>query len=150
MRSLFGKLLLGSASLFALAVGTAALGYTCPTGSTTAAASLTTYAENSPQQADMAWAEAELRKDDIRWAQVELRTQGFYKGSLDGILGSETKRALQQFQQRNGLSESALLDAPTWAALTDNSPAGVGSSAPPDRVDGGPTVKSPEASGLGR
>jgi peptidoglycan hydrolase-like protein with peptidoglycan-binding domain len=59
-----------------------------------------------------------LRTDDIRWAQVELRDRGLYQGSLDGIIGPETKRALSQFQQINGLGPTASLDAQTWRALT--------------------------------
>jgi peptidoglycan hydrolase-like protein with peptidoglycan-binding domain len=62
-----------------------------------------------------------LRTNDIRWAQVELRVRGLYNGSLDGILGPETKRALSQFQQMNGLGRTASLDAQTWEALTGNS-----------------------------
>jgi peptidoglycan hydrolase-like protein with peptidoglycan-binding domain len=70
-----------------------------------------------------------LRRDDIRWAQLELRGRGLYKGSLDGILGPETKRALSQFQKINGLEATVSLDAQTWEALT--SPAiGEGSSTP--------------------
>jgi peptidoglycan hydrolase-like protein with peptidoglycan-binding domain len=63
-----------------------------------------------------------LRVNDIRWAQVELRVRGFYQGSLDGILGPETKRALRQFQQIKGLGATASLDAQTWEALTGNPP----------------------------
>jgi N-acetylmuramoyl-L-alanine amidase len=59
-----------------------------------------------------------LRTNDIRWAQVELRYRGLYKGSLDGIVGPETKRALSQFQKMNGLGPTASLDAQTWEALT--------------------------------
>jgi peptidoglycan hydrolase-like protein with peptidoglycan-binding domain len=59
-----------------------------------------------------------LRKNDIRWAQVELRHRGLYKGSLDGIVGPGTKRALSQFQKMNGLGPTASLDAQTWEALT--------------------------------
>ena len=40
-----------------------------------------------------------LWKDDIRSAQLELRNMGLYAGSLDGIAGPETKRALDQFQE---------------------------------------------------
>jgi peptidoglycan hydrolase-like protein with peptidoglycan-binding domain len=61
-----------------------------------------------------------LRADDIRWAQVELRFRGLYRGSLDGTLGPETKRALSQFQQIKGLGRTASLDAQTWKALTGN------------------------------
>jgi peptidoglycan hydrolase-like protein with peptidoglycan-binding domain len=59
-----------------------------------------------------------LRRDDIRWAQVELRYRGLYQGSLDGVVGPETKRALGEFQKINGLSPSEALDAKTWGALT--------------------------------
>jgi hypothetical protein len=69
-----------------------------------------------------------LRKDDIRWAQVELRDKRLYKGSLDGILGPETKRALGQFQKNNGLGRTASLDAQTWGALTGDPGIGQGSS----------------------
>jgi peptidoglycan hydrolase-like protein with peptidoglycan-binding domain len=63
-----------------------------------------------------------LRTDDIRWAQVELRFRGLYQGSLDGILGPGTKRALSQFQQIKGLGPTASLNAQTWQALTGNPP----------------------------
>ena len=59
-----------------------------------------------------------LRRNDIRWAQVELRYRGLYQGSLDGIVGPETKRALSQFQKMNGLGPTASLDVQTWEALT--------------------------------
>jgi len=72
-----------------------------------------------------------VRKDDIRWAQVELRDRGFYKGSLDGILGPEMKRALGQFQKNNGLGRTASLDEQTWEELTADPGIGQGSSMPP-------------------
>jgi len=59
-----------------------------------------------------------LHKDDIRWAQVELHIRGLYEGSLDGILGPETTRALNRFQKMNELEATASLDAQTWEALT--------------------------------
>jgi peptidoglycan hydrolase-like protein with peptidoglycan-binding domain len=59
-----------------------------------------------------------LRTNDVRWAQAELRYRGLYQGSLDGIVGPETKHALSQFQKMNGLGPTASLDAQTWEALT--------------------------------
>ena len=67
-------------------------------------------------------------KDDIRWAQLALLNRGLYQGSLDGIFGPETRRALGQFQTINGLGQTALLDAQTWETLTGNPPTGEGSS----------------------
>ena len=40
-----------------------------------------------------------LSKDDIRWAQIELHNLGLYNGSLDGVIGPETERALLGFQR---------------------------------------------------
>jgi peptidoglycan hydrolase-like protein with peptidoglycan-binding domain len=54
---------------------------------------------------------ANLSKDDFRQAQLELRNMGLYNGSLDGVVGPETKRALEQFQENNGLDRTARLDA---------------------------------------
>jgi peptidoglycan hydrolase-like protein with peptidoglycan-binding domain len=92
-----------------------------------------------------------LRKDDVRWAQVELRYRGLYKGSLDGVLGPQTKRALTQFQQNSGLTRTASLDAQTWEALTGSPGIAEGSSSmPPDNDSSGSMTKSPPASDLGR
>jgi peptidoglycan hydrolase-like protein with peptidoglycan-binding domain len=69
-----------------------------------------------------------LWKDDIRWAQLELRNMGLYAGSLDGIVGPETKRALDQFQRNKGLKHTATLDPKTLDALIGNVGIGYGSS----------------------
>jgi peptidoglycan hydrolase-like protein with peptidoglycan-binding domain len=37
---------------------------------------------------------ANLSKDGIREAQLELRRSGLYNGSLDGVIGPETRQAL--------------------------------------------------------
>ena len=90
-----------------------------------------------------------LIKNDIRWAQVQLRYQGLYGGSLDGILGPKTKRALAQFQHNNGLSRTASLDAQTWEALTSGTGITQGSSGmPPNRS--GSMLSSDPASASGR
>jgi len=144
MRTSLRKLVLGTASALALGISGTASGYAADTGDTANAASMalpSRISENSPT-ADF------LRKDDIRWAQVELRNRGLYKGSLDGVLGPETKSALGRFQQINGLGRTASLDAHTWEALTGN-PA-TGSSAPSDSDRLGSTTNSSPASNLGR
>lgn len=127
MRKLIRKLLLGTASVLALGIGGAALNYAADAGNPVDAATMPPAAQTS----DSALTGDALRKDDIRWAQVELRYQGLYKGSLDGILGPETRRALGQFQKINGLGRTASLDARTWEALTGDPGIGQGSSMPP-------------------
>jgi hypothetical protein len=68
---------------------------------------------------------------DFRQAQLELRNMGLYNGSLDGVVGPETKRALEQFQKNNGLDRTARLDGQTMVALFGNIGISQGSSMPP-------------------
>jgi peptidoglycan hydrolase-like protein with peptidoglycan-binding domain len=128
MRKMIRKLLLGTASVLALGIGGAALDYAADAGNPVNAAATMPPATQTSDRSPTGDA---LRKDDIRWAQVELRDKGLYKGSLDGILGAETKRALGQFQKNNGLGRTASLDAQTWEALTADPGIGQGSSMPP-------------------
>jgi peptidoglycan hydrolase-like protein with peptidoglycan-binding domain len=126
MRKVIRKLLLGTVSVLALGISGAALDYAADAGNPVDAATM-----SPAQTSDRSMTDDSLRKDDIRWAQVELRDRGLYKGSLDGILGPETKRALGQFQKNNGMGWTASLDAQTWEALTGYADIGQGSSMPP-------------------
>ena len=117
MRTPIRKLLLGTASVLALGMAGGILSSVLDvidTGNTATAASTPAVVETSRE----ALTGDALRKNDIRWAQVELRYRGLYQGSLDGVVGPETKRALSQFQKMNGLAPTASLDAQTWEALT--------------------------------
>ena len=79
------KLILGTASVLALGIGGAALDFSADADDVPNAASEPSrYLLNA----------ANLSKDDIRWAQVELHMIGLYNGSLDGVVGPETKRAI--------------------------------------------------------
>jgi lipoprotein-anchoring transpeptidase ErfK/SrfK len=51
-------------------------------------------------------------------AQVALDRAGFSPGSIDGVLGSQTRSALRAFQSREGLPVTGELDAETRARLT--------------------------------
>jgi peptidoglycan hydrolase-like protein with peptidoglycan-binding domain len=117
------KLILGAASVLVLGIGGAALDLAADADDV----------PNATSGLSQHWLNAaNLSKDDIRWAQVELRTMGFYKGSLDGVVGPETKRALSEFQKNNGLKPTATLDQRTANALTGNTRVGEGSSVPPE------------------
>src|SRR5215470_17578595 len=68
----------------------------------------------------------------IRAAQQQLKYSGLYNGSVDGKMGSETQRALRQFQQQHGLRQSGTLDERTYTALQGDA-GQVGSSLAPRR-----------------
>jgi peptidoglycan hydrolase-like protein with peptidoglycan-binding domain len=121
------KLILGTASVLALGIGGAALDFGAD------ADDVPNAIENMPSTPEIPqhWINAvNLSKDDIRWAQVELHTMGLYSGSLDGVMGPETKRALAEFQKTNGLRRSATLDQQTADALIGDNGIGQGSSMP--------------------
>jgi len=146
MRTLIRKMIVGTASVIALGIAgdiaSSALDY--------AANATTATAVSMPaavQTSDSALTGDALRKDDIRWAQLELRHRGLYRGSLDGILGPETTRALSQFQTINGLGRTASLDPQTWETLTGNPSIGEGSSTPDSNSM---MTNSSAASDLGR
>jgi peptidoglycan hydrolase-like protein with peptidoglycan-binding domain len=146
MKRLIRKMVLGTASVLALGIAGTALGYAADPGNSVNAANM----PQASQTLDSSQTEDSLRKDDIRWAQVELRDRGPYKGSLDRVLGPGTKRALGQFQTKNGLDRTSSLDAQTWEALTGDAHIGQGSSMPPKAGGGGSMMSAPAASDLGR
>lgn len=89
-------------------------------------------------------------RDEVRQAQEQLRDQGLYHGKIDGALGAQTKRALQQFQQKNSLPVTATLDQQTMEKLLGNTGVGQGSSMPPSsRQPIGSTTNQPAGSNLG-
>jgi hypothetical protein len=53
----------------------------------------------------------------IRQAQRHLQEAGFAPGSMDGMLGPQTRMALQQYQAKLGLPKTGELDAATRKAL---------------------------------
>jgi len=72
--------------------------------------------------------------DEVSQAQQKLHQEGLYHGNIDGVLGPETKQALRQYQQQNGLSVTANLDRQTWDHLFGGPPGGHGSSMPPNQA----------------
>jgi hypothetical protein len=49
--------------------------------------------------------------------QTQLQAAGYYAGPVDGILGSQTRRAIAAFQADNGLAVTSAVDRPTLATL---------------------------------
>lgn len=54
--------------------------------------------------------------------QILLDRSGFSPGVIDGVGGSNTRKALAAFQAARGLPETSELDAATWQALTADGP----------------------------
>lgn len=52
-------------------------------------------------------------------AQEALRDLLYFPGTVDGVLGAYTERAIMSFQKENGLPVTGALDAATLAMLTD-------------------------------
>ena len=72
-----------------------------------------------------------LSRNEVKQAQEKLKSEGLYNGQIDGIEGPETKQALEQFQQKNGLQQTGMLDHKTLSALMSGETMGAGSSTPP-------------------
>ncbi|MDQ2867803.1 MAG: peptidoglycan-binding protein [Verrucomicrobiota bacterium] len=49
--------------------------------------------------------------------QQALAQQGYYNGQIDGILGPQTRGAIERFQAQNGLAVTATIDGETLASL---------------------------------
>ena len=124
------KLILATASVFAFGIGGAAVDHAANAGNTVPNAGRNM--PPAPGTSQHLQTAANLSKDDFRQAQLELRNMGLYNGSLDGVVGPETKRGLEQFQKNNGLDRTATLDGQTMVALFGNIGTSQGSSVPPN------------------
>lgn len=49
--------------------------------------------------------------------QKALAEAGFYKGSVDGVVGSKTKEAIRKFQEANNLKVDGVCGPKTWEKL---------------------------------
>jgi hypothetical protein len=87
------------------------------------------------------------RSRTVERAQQALRRDGLYHGRIDGIEGPMTRRAIAQFQRRNGLRVTARLDRSTLASLTGRGAVGVGTSMPPRTRRHGVTHPAPSRAG---
>lgn len=53
----------------------------------------------------------------VRTVQEKLSRWGYYSGAVDGVFGSDTLRAVKEFQRKNGLSADGVIGPQTLAAL---------------------------------
>ncbi len=60
---------------------------------------------------------ASMRSSSVRQAQMDLQRAGFAPGPIDGVWGSQTARAVREFQQAHNLPQTGRLDSTTMQAL---------------------------------
>ena len=73
-------------------------------------------------------AEAATTKAENRTIQTKLKRWGYYTGSIDGIYGPQTKKAVRYFQSKNGLAVDGIVGPQTARALGMTLSSGSGSS----------------------
>lgn len=63
------------------------------------------------------------RGQEVRLVQKKLKELGMYKGSVDGIFGTDTKKAVRQFQKSRGLTADGIAGPKTllYLGITDTS-----------------------------
>lgn len=57
------------------------------------------------------------RGDEVVTVQRKLKNWGYYKGSVDGIYGTQTRSAVVYFQKKNGLTPDGIVGNKTKVAL---------------------------------
>ena len=70
-----------------------------------------------PLAADAAVLKRGSRGDEVVTLQKKLKQWGYYDGSVDGVFGAGTEKAVQYFQRKNGLTADGIVGAKTAAAL---------------------------------
>ncbi|MBR6039599.1 MAG: spore cortex-lytic enzyme [Clostridia bacterium] len=84
-------------------------------------------------------AEAALKRgstgDEVAAVQKKLKQWGYYSGSVDGIFGYATERAVRWFQEKNGLTVDGVVGEKTAAAMGLNLKNTVSSSTKPASGD---------------
>lgn len=66
--------------------------------------------------------------EDVKTLQTKLKRWGYYTGSIDGVFGAGTKKAVIAFQKKNGLTPDGIVGAATLKALGMSASNGSGSS----------------------
>lgn len=57
-------------------------------------------------------------KESIKDIQTCLKNAGFYSGKIDGVKGKQTRKAIREFQEANGLKADGVVGPKTWDSLS--------------------------------
>ena len=68
-------------------------------------------------QSNIEVAEAALTSSQTRTVQTKLKRWGYYKGTVDGIYGNQTRKAVRLFQSKNGLAVDGVVGQKTAKAM---------------------------------
>lgn len=68
------------------------------------------------------------QSDEVKQIQTVLKQKGYYQGNIDGIFGTNTKKAVTDFQRDNGLKVDGIAGTQTLKALGIASSGGYTSS----------------------
>lgn len=60
----------------------------------------------------------EIPKDKTKQVQFALKKAGFYKGTVNGKIGPQTRRAIIAFQRAKGLKPDGVIGPKTWKELS--------------------------------
>ena len=66
--------------------------------------------------------------EEVKTLQTKLKRWGYYTGSIDGVFGSGTKKAVIAFQKKNGLTPAGIVGPATLKALGMQSSSGSSAS----------------------
>ena len=90
--------------------------------------SLIIYNDNGSDTSEPALSSFGSRGEEVRQIQRKLRSLGFYTGSIDGIFGSGTKKAVTAFQKSCGIKADGIAGPTTLLYLGITSSSGYSSS----------------------
>ncbi len=77
--------------------------------------------ENSQLKAQLQKQDAgkkEVRMPSASEIQTALKKAGFYKGVVDGQIGTQTKEAIKKFQEANKINPDGVVGSRTWSAMS--------------------------------
>lgn len=60
-----------------------------------------------------------LRSQKNKMIQLTMKKNNFDSGKIDGIIGSNTKKAIEKYQENNGLEIDGIVGPDTWGKVLD-------------------------------
>jgi N-acetylmuramoyl-L-alanine amidase len=96
---------------------TLGLGIGCSMGSATDEKFMGQVAGETAYAVQTAVLKQGTKSGEVKEVQRRLKQWGYYKGSVDGVFGAGTKKAVVAFQKKNGLTADGVVGMATYKAL---------------------------------